>query len=216
MSQRKIINCIENRVSNFESGELNFLDLSKYKDSIKDNDYFDFIITSGNGGFFYNQSLQIYGYSQLYNYNDIESVNSLLKKEYENIFAGLISFAQDLFGNQFCFDVANKGIVFFDVETGAKDHIATNFSNWTDVLTERLQYFTGINVLEAWLLNNHLSFNQRLCPKIPFLMGGEFNVDNLYASVFPNSIKAYANIARQVYDLPDGTPIKLNIGSKPA
>jgi hypothetical protein len=206
---------LENGVGNFVPGEANLHELAKYKQHIKDKDYFDFILDSGNGGFFYGQSLHIYGYSPLHIYHDMDSINLLLQKEYGNIIVGLFSFSQDLFGNQFCFDTVNNSIVFFDIETGSRDIIATDFSKWADVLQERLQYFTGINVLNEWFLNNRLEFNQRLCPKVPFLMGGEFKVDNLYAIAFPDSIKAYANIARQVYNLPDGTPVKLNIGKKP-
>ena len=215
MSKRNIKNLIENKAANFESGEINFIELSKFKNVIKDKDYFEFIIDSGNGGYFYGQSLQVYGYSQHHAYHDIESVNALLQKEYGNIADGLIAFAQDLFGNQFCFDTVNDSIIFFDVEIGKRDVTETSFSKWTDILDDKLQYFTGIKVFEEWILNNHLEFNQRLCPKVPFVMGGEFKVANLYASTFPDSIKAYANIARQVYNLPDGTPVKLNIGKKP-
>jgi hypothetical protein len=212
MSKKNIKILIENRAANFQSGETDFLELSKFKDLIKDKDYFDLIIDSKNGGFFYGQSLQVYGYSPLHAYHDMERVNSLLQKEYGNITAGLIAFAQDLFGNQFCFDTVNGNIIFFDAETGKRDVLETSFSKWADVLDDKLQYFTGMKVFEEWILNNHLEFNQRLCPKIPFVMGGEFKVANLYASTFPDSIKAYANIARQVYNLPDGTPVKLNIG----
>lgn len=210
----KIKNLINNRTAEFESGEMDFLELSKYKDLIADKDYFEFVVDSKNCGFFYGQSLHVYGYSQIHVYHDMASVNLLLQKEYGDIVAGLVSFAQDLFGNQFCFDTAKSDIVFLDVETGGRDVIAVGFSKWVDVLQDRLQYFTGINVLEEWLLNNQLEFDQRLCPKVPFVMGGEFKVNNLYASAFPNSIKAYANIAKQVYSLPDGTPVKLDIGKK--
>jgi hypothetical protein len=205
---------IKHKVAGFESGEVDFLELSKYKGLIADKEYFSFVIDSKNGGFFYGQSLHIYGYSQIHAYHDMESINLLLQKEYGDITNGLVSFAQDLFGNQFCFDTAGNNIVFLDVETGGKDVIARDFSSWVDALQERLHYFTGINVLEEWVLNDQLKFDQRLCPKVPFVMGGEFKVNNLYASSFPNSIRAYANIARQVYNLPEGTPVKLNIGKK--
>ncbi len=207
-------NFIENKVTNFNSGEVDFLLLSKYKQLVKDNSYFDFVSESKNCGFFYGQSLQVYEYSSAHKFNDIDGINLLLQSEYGNIINGLISFGQDLFGNQFCFDKAQNCIIFFDSETGEKEVIASDYANWIDVVYDRLEYFTGINVLETWLSNNKFSFNQRLCPKIPFIMGGEFKIDNLYAGNFPDSIKAYANIAKQVYNLPNGAQIQLNVSKK--
>ena len=214
MSSKNIKELIENRENNFHVGEIDFIEISNYKEIIRDQDYFEFMVESENGGFFWQQSLHIYGYSQLQDFHDIENVNLLLKKEYGNIVGGLIAFAQGVFGNQFCFDVESRSIVFLDIETGARDVLTTSFLKWVDILHDRLEYFTGVNVLEQWLWDNRLEFNQRLCPKVPFVMGGEFKVDNLYASGYPDSIKAYANIAKQVYNLPDGTSVKLNIGKK--
>jgi hypothetical protein len=202
---------IENKVGSFNSEEVDFILLSKYKQLVKDKTYFDFVIESKNCGFFYGQSLHIYGYAHINKFHDIEYINSLLQDEYGDIFKSLISFGQDLFGNQFCFDIVKNDIVFFNSETGEREVIASGYANWVNVVYERLEYFTGINALKAWLLNNQFDFNQRLCPKVPFIMGGEFKVGNLYAGRFPDFIKAYANIARQVYNLPEGTEVKLNI-----
>ena len=201
-------------MTDFDSGEIDFKRLSEFKALIRDNTYFDFIIESQNAGFFYGQSLQIYGFPDTYAFHDIYNINALLKTEYGKIVNGLTSFGQDLFGNQFCFDIDGYNVVFFDSETGARENIASDFTRWLDVLSERLSYFTGINIWKAWQTNNQLDFDQRLCPKIPFVMGGEYKVDNLYASKFPAFVKAYANIARQVYDLPDGSQVKLNTDKK--
>jgi SMI1/KNR4 family protein SUKH-1 len=202
---------IKKKVVEFDSEEVDFVLLSKYKQLVKDDSYFDFIIESKNGGFFYSQALHIYGYSNVHKFNDIAYINSLLQGEFGGLFNDLISFGQDLFGNQFCFDIAKNNIVFFDSETGERGVIASDYVDWIKILGERLEYFTGINVLASWLLINQLLFNQRLCPKIPFVLGGEFKVDNLYAGQFPDFISAYANIAKQVKALAEGTKVKLNI-----
>ena len=99
---------INTKIIEFESGELDYLLLEKYKQVLKDKIYFDFIIDSRNGGFFFEKSLQIYSYSDKNIFNNIDYVNSILKNEYKEILNDLISFAQDLFGNQFCFDIAKK------------------------------------------------------------------------------------------------------------
>lgn len=206
---------MRNKLHEFDSGEFDFALLSKYKQLVKDEDYFNFIIESKNGGFFYTQSLHLYGFSGVHKFNDIDYVNSLFRTEYNEIFKDLISFGQDLFGNQFCFDLAENNIIFFDSETGERQTIASDYLGWMKILNERVEYFSGVNILKSWLLNNQFNFDQRLCPKIPFLMGGEFIEGNLYAGRFPDYIRAYANIANQVFGLPEGTKIQLNINRKP-
>ena len=202
---------IDNKVLNYDPGEIDFLLLSKSKKSISDNDYFDFVILSQNCGFFYRQSLHLYGHSSVNQFNDIHHINSLLQNEFGEIITGLFSFGQDLFGNQFCFDIEKGGIVFFCSETGEREIISSGFSDWINLLHEKLEYFTGMNTLQSWILNNEFYFNQRLYPAIPFIMGGEYKINNLFASALPDYLKAYANITRQVDNLPDGTPVKLNI-----
>ena len=185
--------------------------LSKYKQLIKDHTYFDFVIESQNGGFFYNQSLHIYSYSHNRDFNDIENINGLLKQEYGEMFEGLESFGQDLFGNQFCFDTSSKKIVFFTTETGKREVISTDFTDWLDVLYKHFGYYLGLTLLKDWQFHNRLAFNQRLYPKMPFVAGGEFKTDNLYAATFPDFIKAYISIARQVHHFPEGTRVKIEI-----
>jgi hypothetical protein len=212
MKKNKIRDFIkENKSLDFESGETDFNQLSKYKRRIQSEEYFKFIIDSNNAGFFYGHALQIYSYSSLHAYQDIEAINSLLTEELGYIFEGLIAFAEDLFGTQFCFDLKTGGIIFFETETGKRTPIASNFEKWLDLINEKSSYFTGVNILKQWQSEHDLAFDQRLCPKKPFIMGGDFRIENLYAGTFPVFLKAYANIARQVFNLPDGTAVKLVI-----
>lgn len=200
------------KLLNFNPGELDLKSFSKYREVINDNNYFNFVLATNNCGFFFDQSLQIYSYSSINEFNDIDNVNILFQGEYKHIFEGLITFGQDLFGNQFCFNVENDEVIFFNSETGEREILAPCFENWIDIISNQSEYYTGINTLKMWLINNQLSYDQRLYPIIPFIMGGEFTINNLFAIKFPEFIISYCNIARQVYDLPDGTPVKLNIG----
>ncbi len=204
----------ENKVTDFYSGEPDFMLLSRYKQLVKDHTYFDFVIESHNCGFFYQRSLHLYSYSHNREFNDIDYVNTLLKQEYGEMFVGLASFGQDLFGNQFCFDTTENKIVFFTTETGKKEVIASDFENWLTVLYKHFSYYIGPTLLKEWYAGNQLGFNQRLCPKTPFVAGGEFAAGNLYAGTFPDYIKAYLAIATQVYHLPEGTRVKIEIQKK--
>jgi hypothetical protein len=202
---------VDSKVGKFDSLDFDYQLMSKYKSIVFDNSYFDFIIESGNGGFFFQQSLCIYGFYSKDVFNSIEYVNKLVEREYGDISMGLIVFAQDIFGNQFAFNQNLEKIVFFNIETGEQETVAPSFVEWTNVLLNDLEYFTGLNLAVSWKNKSLLAFDERLCAKKPFVMGGEYSLNNLYASKFPDYLAANANIARQVYNLPDGTDVKLKI-----
>lgn len=202
---------LDNKVTDFYSGEPDFMLLSRYKELIGDTEYFQFIIESKNGGFFYKQSLHIYSYSHNREFNDIDYINNMLKLEYGEMFNGLEAFGQDLFGNQFCFDIATGKIVFFTTETGKREMIATSFSDWVTVLYRHFGYYFGLTLLNEWNKHNRLGFNQRLCPNKPFVAGGEFKVKNLGAVNFPDFLHAYVLIAKQVHHFPEGTTVRIEV-----
>jgi hypothetical protein len=52
-------------------------------------------------------------------------------------------------------------------------------------------------------------------PKIPFVMGGEYNIENLWAGDAVQGMRFKGDMALQIRDVPDGGAVKLNIGSKP-
>jgi hypothetical protein len=204
---------LDNKVREFYSGEPDFMLLSKYKHQVRDTAYFDFLIESHNGGLFYRQSLHVYSYSQNREFNNIEFVNRVLKNEYGNMFEGLFAFAQDLFGNQFCYDsTAENRIVFFNTETGRREDMAADFMEWLDVLYRHFGYYIGLTLITAWHNRHALSFQQRLCPKQPFISSNDFSTGNLQAMDFPLYIKSYVSIAKQVHHLPEGTTVKIVFG----
>jgi hypothetical protein len=48
-------------------------------------------------------------------------------------------------------------------------------------------------------------------PKVPFVLGGAFALDNLYAANTVESLRYRGDIAGQIRSLPDGTRIRLRI-----
>lgn len=59
------------------------------------------------------------------------------------------------------------------------------------MLYDDFDYFIGSNVLEEWNSANRLTYEARIYPKIPFIIGEKFSVDNLFASEFPQYIIDY-------------------------
>ncbi|NCI45984.1 SMI1/KNR4 family protein [Sediminibacterium soli] len=204
---------LDNKVREFYSGEPDFMLLSKFKGIIRDTDYFDFIIESHNGGLFYKQSLHIYSYSANREFNNIEFVNRVLKNEYGDMYEGLLSFGQDLFGNQFCFDTANHNrIVVFNSETGKREDMAADFMEWLDTLYRHFGYYIGLSLINEWHAKHDFAFQQRLFPKLPFVSSNDFRTGNLQVVDFPLYLKSYVAVARQVHHLPDGTTVKIVFG----
>jgi hypothetical protein len=210
----KYLEILKTKVNEFSAGIPNNELISEYRQIIHDNDYFIFLEESKNGGFFFNKGLHIYGYSEFNNFHNADFINRLLTEKYGEIVKELVFFGQDLFGNQFSFDIKKNKIVFFNIETGEREIIANDFIDWMEFLIDQLEYFTGNSLAANWNLDNNFRFDQRLSPKMPFILGGEYKLDNLYASDFPQYINSAAEIAKQVYNLPDGANFKIKISKK--
>lgn len=194
--------------SEYKTSHIADASLNVLKQSISDIEYFDFLINGVNGGFFFRNSLQVYSLDDVNDYNNIMIINKYMETNYSNMLEGEFFFAQDIFGNQFGF--STKGIVFFNIETGEKEYVAERFNDWIDLIFNDLECYSGVVILELWdSKKTHIKYNERLCPIIPFVVGGEYEIENLYAGSFPNYILANVNIANQVYNLPEGTDIQL-------
>ena len=81
---------------------------------ITDKFYINFI-KKYNGGFFFDKSLLIYGYTNMQEIYSLDKINQKINLEYGVISATNFFFACDIFGNQFCFDYLTQNIYFFDI-----------------------------------------------------------------------------------------------------
>lgn len=178
---------------------------------IVDKNYFDFISFIGNGGFFFGQSLQVYDLGENKNFNNILSVNTTLVENFGDIFKDLFAFAQDIFGNQFVYDQKRDAFAFFCAESGERQSMGNTFSEWLDVFVADRDYYTGQSYEQQWKLQHDLPFDHRIMPKIPFIIGGDFEVSNFYTSAYPKYHSFNADFAKQIINLPDGQKIKLVI-----
>jgi hypothetical protein len=187
--------------------------VSVYKEEsigIEDALYIEFL-RDNNGGYFYTNSLLLFGFSEKQEQFNILHMNDLYKKYYANLVDGLYFFGQDIFGNGFAFE--NESIVFFNMESGQKDVLASSFIEWLEVLYNDLDYYTGESLVSE--LNNderkELTINKRLSPKYPFILGGEYDINNLVLKNYIENISYNSSIAKQVYGLPAGSKIEIKI-----
>jgi hypothetical protein len=129
---------------------------------------------------------------------------------YQGMASGCLFFAEDAFGGQFC--IRANGIHSFDPETGALKYIADGLEGWADVILRDYRVLTGYPLCHEWQqIHGQLASGARLVPKIPFVVGGKFSLQNLHALNAVAGMRFRGSIAVQIRDLPDGAPIKLKI-----
>jgi len=132
------------------------------------------------------------------------------RKEYGDLLQGHLFFAEDIFGVQFA--LCNLGVRKFDPETGEFVDFASNLKEWAAKILGDYNYETGYHFAHDWQLQNGpLPTGKRLLPKIPFVLGGKYEVEFLYAIDALEGMIFRADIWRQIRDLPDGSQVKLKV-----
>ena len=179
--------------------------------NISENKTYNEILKLKLDGFYFSKALHIYGFCDD-NFHNIEYINTFFKNKFNFINSkDLILFGCDLFGNQFCFK-ENK-IGFLNIETGETELIAENFEDWVNVLLNDYNYYTGVQILNEWEeLMLPLKITERFVPIKPFVIGGEYSPKNMRAIEFFETLDYNSSLAKQIYNLPDGTPIELVTG----
>ncbi len=138
------------------------------------------------------------------------NAEDLWRAGYEGITDGLTFFAEDIFGHQFA--IGSGGVYRFDPETGERERIAADLKEWALLILGDYKVETGYPLAHEWQrLHGPLPVGKRLVPKLPFVLGGEFSVDNLHAQDAVEAMCYRASIATQLRDLPDGATIRLQV-----
>ncbi|NWB11820.1 SMI1/KNR4 family protein [Pseudomonas sp. D5002] len=138
--------------------------------------------------------------------------DTLWRGAYKGIADGCLFFAEDIFGGQFC--IKDNKIYIFDPETGALEYLADDIESWAKIILSDYEALTGYPLAHQWQKKNgQLPTGKRLLPKVPFVLGGEFVLDNMYLADAVEGMRFRADIACQIKDLPDGAEIKLKTDS---
>ncbi|MBD8527242.1 SMI1/KNR4 family protein [Pseudomarimonas arenosa] len=164
-----------------------------------------------NGFLAFESALQVFGVDQGAPF-DFVSWNRAdgWRANYGELGAGLDFFAQDIFGGQYA--VEESHIIKFDPETGERSRVAESMEGWAELILSDYDYETGYTLASEWQKEYRpLTFGERLYPKLPFVLGGEFETSNLWAAT-PEKVSGFRGyIAQQLHGRPDGTFIKLNL-----
>lgn len=114
-------------------------------------------------------------------------------------------FAQDVFGGQF---VLAGSIYTFDPETGEVEPFASNLEEWAANVLSDYQVVTGYTIAHKWQsTHGRIAPRSRLTPVTPFVLGGEFSIENLVQMDAVRSLRLRGSLAQQIQDAPDGSKI---------
>ena len=126
-----------------------------------------------------------------------------------SFFADIWAFAEDVFGYQFLFN--KDGVGRLDIETGEIRHLCNSFADWISLVLEDPDFYSGMSVAKEWEISRPdepVTGKHHLCPVTLFVCGGKYQIDNLFRIESVSHLKVKAQIAEQIRDLPDGTPIE--------
>ena len=132
------------------------------------------------------------------------------RSAYRTLADGLLFFAEDVFGNQFCYE--ERGIVRFHAETGEREFMADSFEEWLQAVLSDPDEELGRWLLREWRRpGNTVQPEQHLCPKMPFVTGGPFEPSNLYALDRNESMTFKGDFAWQIRNVPTGGKIRMKV-----
>jgi len=135
---------------------------------------------------------------------------------YEDLADGLLFFAEDILQDQFCLSTKESGILRFYAETGQTVSVANSVEEWASMILSDYRQETGWPFAHDWQTKHGpLPPGKRLMPKIPFFLGGDYNIDNLWVGDPLEGMRVKADLAIQTRKLPEGAQVRLIVAPKP-
>ena len=144
---------------------------------------------------------------------DLEKWNtpSLWISHYDDMALDTVFFAEGIFGDQF--GIKGRQVVRFEAETGLTEVIASTVEDWAKIILDDFNYQTGYPLAHEWQkIHGWLAYGQRLVAVKPFVLGGNFDVPNLFALDAVKAMRYHGDLAVRIRDVPDGSKIAFEIG----
>lgn len=133
---------------------------------------------------------------------------SLWRSWYQDLTADLLFFAEDIFGSQFA--ISNTQIVSFDPESAEILPLTATFGEFVHLLMHDGDNLTGFPIAHSWqVANGAIARGSRLIPKVPFVLGGNFEHSNLFSMNAVKGMRYRGEIWQQIKNLPDGAQVRL-------
>lgn len=170
------------------------------------------VLNRKNGFYAFEQSLHVFPSNSGVELMSLQRWNepSTWKGTYDLDFGAVLFFAEDVFGNQFGID--QESVKRFDCESGAFEDHAPDLETWARIVLADYDFETGFSLSHEWQISNRpLRAGERLAPKTPFILGGEYTIENLYAADAVEVMRFRGDLYNQIKDTPDGTPIEIKV-----
>lgn len=170
----------------------------------------DELLTAKNGFYAFESALHIFPYETTDKEIGLCDWNKkmLWISYYEDMAMDALYFAEDIFGGQFC--LRKDGVYYFDPETAEFNKQAATINDWCKLILSDYRIITGYPLAHSWQkINGFIPSGFRLVPKIPFIVGGAYDLDNLYLCCSYESLRTRADLALQIRDMPDGSNIQI-------
>lgn len=170
------------------------------------------ILGRNNGFYAFESALHFFPASALAPEISIDEWNvaELWIDAYEGLADDRLFFAEDVFGGQFC--IFDGSIHSFDPETGEMNHLADSIDEWAGLILSDHEFLTGYPLGHAWqVAHGPIPVGKRLLPKVPFVTGGSYSIDNLHAVEAVSGMRFRGEIACRIRDLPDGESIGFDV-----
>lgn len=165
-----------------------------------------------NGFFAFESALEVFPLTSSDISYTLEEWNqgSLWRDAYEPSGLKGVCFAQDIFGGQFV--LLSDEVFQFDPETAESSYFAQDIEEWAKAILSDYDFLTGSTIAHEWQKKHGpLAYRNRLLPITPFVLGGEYNLDNLVATEASRAMRIRAAVALELKSLPDGSKIVYRI-----
>jgi hypothetical protein len=127
---------------------------------------------------------------------------------YSTIPAHCVFFAQDIFACQF--GIMPDGVIRLNAETGEISAHSGDLNAWAAKVLEDYEFETGWSVGKEWQnRNGPLPLGWCLLGRRPFVLGGEYKVDNMVAVRSWDAMAKLSSLYQQIRDVPDGQQITI-------
>jgi hypothetical protein len=170
------------------------------------------LLSATNGFAVFNYGIQVFHAGpdglgpELREWND----DATWKHTYGTLADGLLCFAQDLFGVQFAIEDGRR-VSRFDPETGDRLTIGESIEDWAGWLLAEPDKRGTWSFATAWQkAHGALEHDERLLPRTPFVLGGDYSEDNLAATDAATAMRIRGPVAQGIHDLPEGATVRLD------
>lgn len=128
------------------------------------------------------------------------------RRHYPYIDEPMLFFAMDLFAGQF--GISERGVSRLEVETGDLVFHARSLEEWAEKMLRDYDFETGWSIARDWQAKNGaLAISERLLPLTPFVLGGDYTVDNLVSVQLDQAMELLGGLSEQVRGVPDGATL---------